>query len=266
MAAPQVRDLGALRSRLQDVTVALRRPRFGVRVAIQNVAYNILVEALRPPSLDVLISKRLLVHFPELVDDVAIVDRDHAFALLRGLPRHAAMCILKSWLNGWCASRRFHEVRTLSCLLGCLAPDTFAHYAACPRLWNVVAARTHGQRSASTIERLGLVPGARRREALANLALSLHLVPRAEDRELADVRGRDPRALLRCSCPSLEGRGIRTRAQAGLQVAMCSYIVRKVHVHMCIFNGVAIEANLWIYMELHRCLLSRCWITPLYGF
>ena len=119
-----------------------------------------------------LISKRLLVHFPELVDDVAIVNLDHAFALLRGLPRHAAMCVLKSWLNGWCTSRRFHEARTLSCLLGCPAPDTFAHYAACPRLWNVVAARTHEQRAANTIERLGLVPGARQREALANLALA----------------------------------------------------------------------------------------------
>ena len=96
--------------------------------------------------------------------------------------------------------------------------------------------------------------------------ISLHLVPRAEDRELADVRGRDPRALLRCSCPSLEGRGIRTRAQAGLQVALCSYIVRKVHVHMCIVYGFTTEANLWIYMELHRCLLSRCWVTPLCGF
>jgi hypothetical protein len=123
----------------------------------------------------VLISKRLLVHFLELVDDVAIVAWEHVFALLRGLPRHAAMCVLKSWLNGWCTSRRFHEVRTLSCLLGCPAPDTFAHYDACPRLWNVVAARTHGQRSANTIERLGLVPGARQREAPANLALAYTL-------------------------------------------------------------------------------------------
>jgi len=47
-----------------------------------------------------------------------------------------AATLLKTWLNGWCTSRRF-QLETLRCFFGCgrARGDELEHYMCCPVLW-----------------------------------------------------------------------------------------------------------------------------------
>ena len=62
---------------------------------------------------------------------------DHAMQLLADLPAQVPSCVIsavwKSWLNGWCTSRRFQE-ECGACILDatCGGADCLEHYAVCP--------------------------------------------------------------------------------------------------------------------------------------
>ena len=44
--------------------------------------------------------------------------------------------VLKSWINGWATSSRYHEIKLLPCLFGCIScSDSMQHYMLCPHLF-----------------------------------------------------------------------------------------------------------------------------------
>ncbi len=58
--------------------------------------------------------------------------------LLRGLRAHDAIRVLRTWVNAWCTSTRFHEEMRLPCLFGCFAEeDRQSHYSMCPHLFAI---------------------------------------------------------------------------------------------------------------------------------
>ena len=74
----------------------------------------------------------------------------------KSLPCTLATQILKSWINSWATSHRFHERIRLPCLLGCGGADSLHHYLKCQRLWDLVAVVLHDPPSfASIADRLG---------------------------------------------------------------------------------------------------------------
>ena len=58
---------------------------------------------------------------------------------------HCAMCVIKTWLNGWTTSYRMHEPFLRSCIFGCVdQPDTTSHYVcSCEALWRFVSFATN---------------------------------------------------------------------------------------------------------------------------
>lgn len=72
------------------------------------------------------------------------------------LSPHSAMCVLKTWLNGWTTSHRMHEPFLRSCIFGCVdAHDDLCHYVQCEALWTAVG-NASGVFSSSLAERIGV--------------------------------------------------------------------------------------------------------------
>ena len=67
------------------------------------------------------------------------------------------MRIVKTWVNSWATSRRYHEPVILPCLFGCAGDsgtDDLSHYIICPQLYTIL--RKLRDTPACPIERLGL--------------------------------------------------------------------------------------------------------------
>jgi hypothetical protein len=62
-----------------------------------------------------------------------------AKALLKGTSTHFATIVIKTWLNSWATTSRFHDGRCFHCVFGCPGKDdALTHYVACKRLWCIV--------------------------------------------------------------------------------------------------------------------------------
>ena len=79
-----------------------------------------------------------------------LVDNEVTFeGVLKGLqcaktlPCTVATQVLKTWINSWATSHRFHERIRLPCLLGCGSDDSLHHYLRCQRLWDLIAEVLH---------------------------------------------------------------------------------------------------------------------------
>ena len=67
------------------------------------------------------------------------------------------MMVLRTWLNGWATSTRYHEQVRHKCLWGCpVGDDTTAHYIVCRRLWRSVQAAVKEAVPIDPLERLAL--------------------------------------------------------------------------------------------------------------
>eukprot|EP00972_Heterocapsa_arctica_P047620 7023676-Heterocapsa_arctica.AAC.1 len=103
---------------------------------VQKVAMGPLLLELYPPTLDSLVLKRLSSLFPEHAAFFQGIEWQTVFRTLRTLPHHPAMCVVKTYLNSWTTTARFHEERRLPCVFGCAeGADSLPHYVACPKLW-----------------------------------------------------------------------------------------------------------------------------------
>ena len=49
------------------------------------------------------------------------------------------MHVIKTWINSWSTTDRYHEMTRLRCILGCgCGNDALHHYLVCEQLWNEV--------------------------------------------------------------------------------------------------------------------------------
>ena len=73
----------------------------------------------------------------------------------KGLSVSNVMIIVKSWVNAWCTTTRYHEAVQWPCIFGCDgADDSLCHYLNCPHLWSRVGA--HAWTHVDPAIRLGL--------------------------------------------------------------------------------------------------------------
>ena len=83
------------------------------------------------------ISKRISNIFaPHVVDFTNIINLQSCMDTLSSLNSSSAIKVLKTWVNGWASSHRYHEAIVYPCLLGCRGGlDDLSHYVKCPHLF-----------------------------------------------------------------------------------------------------------------------------------
>ena len=125
---------------------------------LQGVAYETFVRELYPNCMGRLVARRINNMFPNCSFSDR-VDLDRAFKSLAQQSKSCAMMVLKTWLNGWATSTRYHEPVIHSCLWGCPGglPDATAHYISCPRLWKSIQAAIKEIVPNDPLDRLALV-------------------------------------------------------------------------------------------------------------
>jgi len=84
--------------------------------------------------------------------------------LPKSTPPRVRAAVLRTWMDGWCTSRRFGR-RGGRCAFGCpLGADAVQHYVCCPRLWRFGAAHMNvddpGSAEARSVRALLWDPGA----------------------------------------------------------------------------------------------------------
>jgi len=118
---------------MQEVTNA---PLSKTKSKLQKILYKHLLPFIYPLSTSQLIAKRATDLVPSQAGDVDLQQIEAACALLRKLPHYACSHILKTWVNSWATSDRYHEEIRHKCFFGCpLAKDALPHYLSCPALW-----------------------------------------------------------------------------------------------------------------------------------
>ena len=105
----------------------------------------------------VLFERRFRNALAPLLNPLPALDWAPALLLLKRLNVHAALVILKTWVNSWCTSDRYHDGRFSDCIFGCSrdgSSDHLAHYLECPILWTITADAIRRPISADTLVRL----------------------------------------------------------------------------------------------------------------
>ena len=114
------------------------------------------------------LKKRLLV----LGCGLAVTDFELQVLLLPrlvALPLSPAMMVVRTLVNSWVTTHRFHSEVRFSCLFGCgsIQPlvgnrpaDSLSHYLACPTLWRIVEAASLRPSGLGPADRLGITDSA----------------------------------------------------------------------------------------------------------
>ena len=96
-----------------------------------------------------------------------------AFSSLRKIRMHEAFQVIRTWVNSWSTSSRYHEDPALPCLFGCVSrPDSPQHYLTCVPMNRLVDSHILRHRPTHPLNRLGLhVPS---KEGFLELAATFH--------------------------------------------------------------------------------------------
>jgi hypothetical protein len=124
---------------------------------IQNKIYQSLMTHAFPYNLENTIFARITDLFkPYQIDRVGL-EIHSAFAILMKIRKHDAMRILKTWVNSWATSHRYHESIRHGCLFGCDdAKDSMNHYVMCPILYGLTVQLCPAT-SSCPLKRIGLI-------------------------------------------------------------------------------------------------------------
>ena len=106
---------------------------------------------------DLLIVRISNLFAPHALDFENNIKLDACFEVLRTLRTADAMRFIKTWVNGWASTYRYHEPTLYPCLFGCQAkPDDLGHYVQCSHLF-AMSKFLRGHISDDPLVRLGLV-------------------------------------------------------------------------------------------------------------
>ena len=134
----------------------------GSRVPVQKVLYKHMLVGVHPNSLIKLIGLRVAKMTKHSHENLIGSDLESKVALsanhLKKLRMHDAFQVLRTWLNAWTTSTRYHEAVTLPCLFGCVEEvDDQAHYCRCPRMQAIIDHHVKFFRPPTALDRLGLI-------------------------------------------------------------------------------------------------------------
>jgi hypothetical protein len=148
------------------------------RFHLQNALYEEIHEKLHVNTLIPLFERRLRTVFAPLSIPVRSIAWNDVFAVLNKAGTHLSMVVVKTWVDSWATSTRYHDELCSSCVFGCYRErDHICHYALCPRLWTEVYEATRSPDEAPVEERLLLSsPSARRAVELAVAFSTYHAV------------------------------------------------------------------------------------------
>jgi len=130
-------------------------------IKIQSIAYRCLADSAFPCTLVNTVHKRISMILNVDLDVLNLPEFDCACAELKRLRKHDAMCVVKTWVNSWATSARYHEDILLPCLLGCQEGcDSQKHYANCINI-QIILEEMLLQPPRTPLERMGLQSAAR---------------------------------------------------------------------------------------------------------
>ncbi len=124
---------------------------------VQHVCYKHLLEHAYPDNTHNIISRRIHKLFEPFSLDTFDIDFSRLSQILKTLRKHDAIRVLKTWVNSWHTSDRYHESTRLPCVFGCTgALDKLSHYVMCPFLFGLIK-QFSPLASPCPVERLGLI-------------------------------------------------------------------------------------------------------------
>ena len=134
--------------------------------AVQKKIMPYISASVHPDTLLQLVVVRLRSLFPDDADEITGNIVAQVFSIMKNLPCHIAMVVMKTYCNAWSTSSRYQEAHRHGCIFGCRdTVDHLRHYFKCPRLWRVISATCSGAHTAqgplAHLERLGLRPAVR---------------------------------------------------------------------------------------------------------
>ena len=117
------------------LSVSAAREELRASTKVQAAAYKVIRQTLHSDSLEALLKRRISIITEITSESLPPFDWDTIRSQLRQLRGHYAMTILKTWLNGWATSERFHEQHGHTWIFGCPRQRaTVTHYVSCPHL------------------------------------------------------------------------------------------------------------------------------------
>ena len=115
------------------------------KLPIQKISYPYFLRDLHPPdSLGAVVLKRINTMGNDLdwnppYNDIPLTQVLNTISLLSNFSKQVTFKVVKTWVNSWATSRRYHEDTLFPCLLGCEGcQDDLFHYMECPMLWNII--------------------------------------------------------------------------------------------------------------------------------
>ena len=106
---------------------------------------------------DLLIKRIRNLFAPHALNFETHIQLDTCFEVLRTMRTADSMRVMKTWVNGWATTYRYHEPTLYPCLFGCHAkPDDLKHYVQCSHLF-AMNKFIRGHVSDDPLVRLGLV-------------------------------------------------------------------------------------------------------------
>lgn len=167
----------AIASLEKDLNAWLAKPSLSLQVQL----FDSIVEFL--PSGCSLIHKcfRVICKGYDNTNEIAITNLEPRLSAL--LAQHV-MIVVKSLINSWATSTRFHEQLGLPCAFGCVSnhpvqsdcdhSDSLRHYSTCPILWNIFECATELFGGSFASERIGITASSIDLRLLSIALLTFH--------------------------------------------------------------------------------------------
>ena len=121
----------------------------------QQAFYKAFKAETYPDTLHNTILRRLSCMFPEHALTLAGWDFSATKGALCKFKPICAHMMIKTWVNAWTTTSRFHEDNILTCILGCTEKESTQHYMTCPRVWRSLRS-VRGFRASPMPQRLAL--------------------------------------------------------------------------------------------------------------
>ena len=175
----------------QRLTEALQNPLGHLK--LQSKAYKCILPAVHPGNTSNVIVGRLCRMLPQCELQLKSIDIAPALEELRRLRKsHVAMCILKTWCNGWITSERMHRDVRHTCIFGCRGEkDNLRHYVSCNRLWNPIFERMRIPQTEDKLRRLAIIGTERNCVLAVAIAFTVYHSSRGETLPIAPSKIQD---------------------------------------------------------------------------
>ena len=106
---------------------------------VQKICYQELLDHAFPDNFLNLVSRRVESMCGSSVHEDLVPNFHDSTQVLKTLRKHDAMRVIKTWVNSWHTSDRYHESIRLPCIFGCAdAVDKLAHYILCNNLHELI--------------------------------------------------------------------------------------------------------------------------------